>query len=323
MKKQSIIYVTPLILLALLHISSCDSLNTTEDACSKAKLYFEENATNLVLPNISGTPVTKFNQFDEINNNAYILWSNAQYTKTDSSFITEVPIVSLDRTLVTLNESHGGHMHTHKAICSNYLIIEEFGNRVKMNIATIIEKGTNHYIKYSSNKSNFSGFIFRSDLDGNILETHSYINGSKYKVNTKQYRKNELQNNSKFIGFSTAKLTLTKSNDEESETWYGHVICSICGFVYEADLLLNRGCKFCGEEVYNGYEACPKCQKPIIDCSCYEGPYEDEWNREDEYEGEQDGSRCEYCNKPIDSCMGHSAQTCPVCKMPVDVCKCN
>lgn len=315
-------YSLPALLLLIslsLHIVSCENISTTEDITSKARLYFEENATNLVLPDLSGNPLSKSEQLDEIFNNVYISWDKAKTVSTDSSIVTEAPIVSLEKTLVTLNESHGEHIHAHKAICSSYLVIEDMNFCVKMNIVTIIEKGTSHNIRYSSNKENFNGFIFISDLDGNIIETNSYIDGNKYIVNTKLYCKDEINTNSKFIGFSTAKLVLAKSDDEEAEAWHGYVICSKCGYVYEADILLNRGCKFCGEEIYNGYEACPKCQKPLMDCTCFEGPYDGSDNNEKEEEDEC----CEYCGEPVDSCTGHSPQTCSVCKMPIDVCKCD
>ena len=106
-----------------LHIVSCENISPTEDITSKARLYFEENATNLVLPDLSGNPLSKSEQLDEIFNNVYISWDKAKTVSTDSSIVTEAPIVSLEKTLVTLNESHGEPKKTDTSFWHNIFTI--------------------------------------------------------------------------------------------------------------------------------------------------------------------------------------------------------
>lgn len=169
------------------------------------------------------------------------------------------------------------------------------------------------------------GFTIISDLSGAIIKETIHINGTAYNGHCRSYVLSELKNISpdiSFYGYKTAEKYIVKTKGDAGDDdqfdcyWYGLVECRNCGCVYYANVLQNRSCPHCGEDVLNGMLVCNTCGNPIDDCICG-------YNPDDPY--------CNECHRLKENCIcgkddenlpdNPEPNLCGICGLPVGTCQ--
>ncbi len=272
MRKLVFLSFTLLLGSIMFMLASClneNTLQTDKELVLNSKEYFENNASELSLPQFYSN--TKSNV--DLGENIFPMWDDAITTTADGTSIVEVPLGPIGSVVATMTTVHDSHAHHQKATYSSFLVMEYANNNEtpQMYISTLIEQGNKATISYTMSRTEFNGFIVKSNLNGEVLNVEHYINGKSNVMQPKVWNINEIPEGYTFYGFKTARLDQSiATRGCPGAGW--EMQCLYCDryFTYDGGFKeQDFVCKYCFDE-YFGSLICADCEKPYAECTCQE-----------------------------------------------------
>ena len=306
-----------------------DSTGSLDDGLtvSAAKQFFENSYYQLDLPNFKSEkasekctdanctehshahdtppPATRSLLPELKKSNIVIEWDKSIAWSDERASYVEVPLNVGGQlyALKQIKEAHKTMTHERtKAVCS--LLIRKFQNQTSCVIVTMmghklyLRKAKKETISVKTMKDiGFSGYMFYSDLAGNVRTAYRVENGEK-------------------VSF-LRRMEKTESNSIPASSNVVSVSLFDMGVNSAAYTLSWEVCDMCGQEhdLWQDCDTCSGCGNYLNDCTC-------DWG------GGYEPDRCPNCDYVIEACIccpacgGPPSRTCRVCGDCYDHCGC-
>ena len=236
-------------------IASCTNEKIQTSELQAAKIFFENNATALSLPDIGSVP-TKADI-----SSVYPDWENGLVSRTELGDVFEIPLLGSCKFAGVLIEGTVEDKTIVKANVSSYLVIDyrNAGKEPQMFVETIIDKGNRAKTHLLSDKKKNDCVVMLSSLSGNIYDINGYH--GEISLPLKEIHNYTHKNsNYRIFGYRIAYKVETKSENCPFATEF---LCLNCGKKFFSYLTWNDvSCPYCGAS-YSGFieEYCHLCRK--------------------------------------------------------------
>ena len=315
--RHRLFFILLLLSLYAVYISCTDLLNDSSKegqwassfSLDEARAYFEENAEDL-------QPLTLSTRAKTRNDGASAVeltpdWNCATVEHNSEVTLFLIPLRSISVPLVNATIFKDGKFEYkyHPESERRLLVARRSNGDMEMFVTTIIPEIENtdddaremlKDFRYLSGNSRFSGKVFLSELNGQLVKGFGYTDGRN--------------NGTLTLAFNNTGDTEEESHNHDSEHEHEHEHLMSISF-QESTVIMTRGvggeyyniCNVCGGEagMCNCTEevACVKCGLPMSRCYCYEF------------------NSCKNCGYRIDLCKCVSIVTCKYCGVK-NGCKC-
>ena len=314
--KKGLLHI--LCLMAILAFHSCShewldsGKNNLNQAVDEARAYFEENATDLSMPQLLISPETKTDDIF-LGGNLVPAWDKFISAENDRFTTLEIPL-SRDFAMraAIFYPQDGKHRFVSENVrVQSDLVIRKSKKSGNFNyfVATIIgssapsaERNNNPWTYLGSRKC-FNGYVIISNVEGEILETFYYRNGNRFFVKLKSHEKRGSVDTNIFGFIVGQSMPLTKGGSYET----GESI-ELCPFCYKVLVDYMCDCPNWLENVTvtGEYVYCDKCGMLKGHCVCGNNPCPLCGKEPCECSGQE--YNCEYCGSPYCNgrCQGES-----------------
>ena len=314
--KKGLLHI--LCLMAILAFHSCShewfdgDKRCLNPAVEEARAYFEENATDLSMPQLLIPPETKTDDIFS-GGNLVPAWDKFISAENDRFTTLEIPL-SRDFAMraAIFYPQDGKHRFVSENVrVQSNLVIRKSKKSGNFNyfVATIIgssappaERNNNPWT-YLGSRKGFNGYVIISNVEGDILETFYYRNGNRFFVKLKSHEKRGSVDTNIFGFIVGQSMPLTKGGSYET----GESI-ELCPFCYKVLVDYMCDCPNWLENVTvtGEYVYCDKCGMLKGHCVCGNNPCPLCGKEPCECSGQE--YNCEYCGSPYCNgrCQGES-----------------